>query len=84
MLMPRSMRFLMLLTALALAAPLLSGCESVRYKTVCHTLVTYSLTDQTQLAQELAADPQAVMTHRVVRDYVGLRDQVRACQANGK
>ncbi|ATJ89416.1 hypothetical protein HK16_10680 [Acetobacter senegalensis] len=84
MLMPRSMRFLMVLTALALVAPLLSGCESVRYKTVCPTLVTYSLTDQTQLAQELAADPQAVMTHRVVRDYVGLRDQVRACQESGK
>ncbi|MDN7351773.1 hypothetical protein [Acetobacter senegalensis] len=82
--MPRSMRFLMFLTALALVAPLLSGCESVRYKTVCPTLVTYSLTDQTQLAQELVAAPSATMTRRVVRDYVGLRDQVRACQTDGK
>lgn len=82
--MPRPMRFLMMLTALALIAPLLSGCESVRYKTVCPTLVTYSLTDQTQLAQELVAAPQATVTHRVVRDYVGLRDQVRACQESRK
>lgn len=84
MIMPRSMRFLMMLTALALVAPLLSGCESVRYKPICPTLVTYSLAEQTQLAQELAATPQATMTHRVVGDYAGLRDQGRACQESGK
>lgn len=84
MIIPRSMRLLMLLTAMALVAPLLSGCQSVRYKTVCPTLVMYSQTDQTLLAQELVATPQAITTHRVVRDYVGLRDQVRSCQASGK
>lgn len=84
MLVPRSIRFLMALTTLAVVAPLLSGCESVRYKTICPTLVTYSLAEQTQLARELAASPQATMTHRVVGDYAGLRDQGRACQENGK
>ena len=84
MLVPRSIRFLMALTALAVVAPLLSGCEGVRYKTVCPTLVSYSLNEQTQLAQELAAMPAATMTHRAVRDYAGLRDQVRVCQAGDK
>ncbi|WP_278368078.1 hypothetical protein [Acetobacter orientalis] len=72
------------LLVLLLGALSLSACGAVRYKTVCPTLVSYSLNEQTQLAQELAAMPAATMTHRAVRDYAGLRDQVRVCQAGGK
>ncbi|GFE93509.1 hypothetical protein [Acetobacter persici] len=79
-----SVNALLALAALALVAPLLSGCSPVTYKTVCPTLVPYSITQQTQLAEELVAAPDAPMLHQVVRDYAGLRDQVRACQAEGK
>lgn len=79
-----SVNALLALAALALVAPLLSGCEAVTYKTVCPTLVPYSLAEQTELAQELVAAPNAAMMHRAVSDYAGLRDQVRACQAAGK
>lgn len=76
---PRHSLLLPLLGALSLSA-----CDAVRYKTVCPTLVPYSLNEQTQLAQELAAMPTATMTHRAVRDYAGLRDQVRVCQTGDK
>ncbi|MCP1270911.1 hypothetical protein [Acetobacter cerevisiae] len=79
-----SVNALLALAALALVAPLLSGCSPVTYKTVCPTLVPYSMTQQTDLAEELVATPDAPMLHQVVRDYAGLRDQVRACQAEGK
>lgn len=79
-----SVNALLALVALALVAPLLSGCSPVTYKTVCPTLVPYSMTQQTQLSEELVAATNAPMLHRAVSDYAGLRDQVRACQAAGK
>nr|WP_298797442.1 hypothetical protein [uncultured Acetobacter sp.] len=79
-----SVNALLALAALALVAPLLSGCEAVTYKTVCPALVPYSMTQQTQLAEELVATPDAPMLHQAIRDYAGLRDQTRACQAAGK
>lgn len=79
-----SVNALLALAALALVAPLLSGCSPVTYKTVCPTLAPYSITQLTDLAEELVATPDAPMLHQVVRDYAGLRDQVRACQAEGK
>jgi len=55
----------------------LTGCTSVRY-VPCPTLVTYSKADQTALATEIKAHPQP-QTVRWIEDYIGLRDQVRAC-----
>lgn len=58
----------------------LTGCTSVRY-VPCPTLVTYSATDQQALAGEISAHPQP-QTIRWIGDYIGLRDQVRACSKN--
>ncbi|MBS1063452.1 hypothetical protein [Gluconobacter wancherniae] len=55
----------------------LTGCTSVRY-VPCPTLVTYSAADQKALATEIRARPQS-QTIRWLGDYIGLRDQVRAC-----
>ncbi|WP_229315987.1 hypothetical protein [Gluconobacter wancherniae] len=44
----------------------------------CPTLVTYSAADQKALATEIRARPQS-QTIRWLGDYIGLRDQVRAC-----
>ena len=55
----------------------LTGCTSVRY-VPCPTLVTYSAADQKALATEIRENPQP-QTVRWLGDYIGLRDQVRAC-----
>ncbi|MBS1065945.1 hypothetical protein [Gluconobacter kondonii] len=60
-----------------LLCAVLTGCTSVRY-VPCPTLVTYSKADQTALATEIKAHPQP-QTVRWIEDYIGLRDQVRAC-----
>ncbi len=57
---------------------LLASCSSVRY-VPCPTLVTYSKADQAALAAELKTSPKPE-TVRWIGDYIGLRDQVRACQ----
>lgn len=66
------MRRLILLAGLALA-----GCARV-VPAPCPTLVPYSKADQSALAAELRVHPQPE-TARWIGDYVGLRDQVRAC-----
>ena len=66
--------------AWGLLALTLTGCTSVRY-VPCPTLVTYSAADQKALAGEITARPQA-QTIRWIGDYIGLRDQVRACSKN--
>ncbi|GAB6854481.1 hypothetical protein [Asaia astilbis] len=64
---------------LALVALLgLSSCSSVQY-VPCPVLVTYSKADQAALAAEIKANPNPE-TVRWIGDYIGLRDQVRACQ----
>ena len=65
--------------ALLLCAAL-TGCTSVRY-VPCPTLVTYSTAEQQALASEISAHPQP-QTIRWIGDYIGLRDQVRACSKN--
>ncbi len=55
----------------------LTGCASVRY-VPCPTLVTYAAADQKALATEIRTNPQPE-TVRWIGDYIGLRDQVRAC-----
>ncbi|MDF7675088.1 hypothetical protein PT277_05125 [Acetobacteraceae bacterium ESL0709] len=59
---------------------LLGGCTSPRPKTVCPTLVTYSKTDQQTLMTELMKTSDKPQLVRWLGDYIGLRDQVRACQ----
>jgi len=56
----------------------LSACSSVQY-VPCPTLVNYSKADQVALAAEIKAAPKPE-TVRWIGDYIGLRDQVRACQ----
>lgn len=56
----------------------LSGCAKP-VRVLCPSLVTYSATDEGTLRTELASAPLP-MTHRFMRDYGGLRDQVRACE----
>jgi len=56
----------------------LSACSSVQY-VPCPTLVTYSKADQAALAAEISASPKPEAV-RWIGDYIGLRDQVRACQ----
>ena len=55
----------------------LTGCTSVHY-VPCPTLVEYSKADQAVLATEIKEHPQP-QTVRWIGDYIGLRDQVRAC-----
>lgn len=62
-------------TLLALA---LTGCSSVHYAP-CPTIVPYTKAEQAELASEIRANPQP-QTVRWIGDYIGLRDQVRACQ----
>nr|WP_298797507.1 hypothetical protein [uncultured Acetobacter sp.] len=64
----------------AIAVLFLAGCTTPVLRPECPTLVNYSLADEHTLARELAAHPEMTMTHRVMRDTAGLRDQVRACQ----
>lgn len=66
------------LAIFVLLAVSLSGCTSVKY-VPCPVLVTYTKQDQKALGAELQAHPSP-QTIRVVGDYIGLRDQVRACQ----
>lgn len=56
----------------------LTSCTSVRY-VPCPTLVAYSNTDQMELANEINANPRPQVM-RWIGDYIGLRDQVRACR----
>lgn len=55
----------------------LTSCTSARY-VPCPTLVSYSAADQKELASEIRKSPQTQMM-RWIGDYIGLRDQVRAC-----
>lgn len=55
----------------------LTSCTSVQY-VPCPTLVSYSNADQKALASEIRKSPQPQMM-RWIGDYIGLRDQVRAC-----
>ncbi|MCW2266309.1 hypothetical protein M2305_002256 [Gluconobacter cerinus] len=56
----------------------LTSCTSARYEP-CPTLVSYSNTDQKELASEIRKSPQPQII-RWIGDYIGLRDQVRVCQ----
>ena len=55
----------------------LTSCTSVRH-VPCPTIVSYSNADQKELAREIQGDTQ-IQVVRWIGDYIGLRDQVRAC-----
>lgn len=73
------MRVMLWGAVLGVALVALSGCTRP-VRVLCPSLVTYSAADQSTLSGELASAPLP-MTHRFMRDYGGLRDQVRACEA---
>lgn len=64
--------------ALLLTLPLLAGCATVTASS-CPTLVPYTQEFQNRLADAIERGV-AVEISDVLRDYAGLRDQVRACQ----
>lgn len=74
------MRALLWGAALGISLVALSGC-SRPVRVLCPSLVTYSATDESTLRTELASAALPT-THRFMRDYGGLRDQVRACQGS--
>lgn len=69
----------MMRSAAMTLALVLAGCAP-RIVTACPPLVEYSPAFQDRLAGELAALPEGAATLRAVQDYIGLRDQIRACQ----
>ncbi|WP_308719203.1 hypothetical protein [Komagataeibacter xylinus] len=79
---PRGPRIAAALLALALTAAAvlcLSGCATPPVRPVCLPLKTYSAADQTALRTELDAHTDTPVTHRVVGDYMGMRDADRVC-----
>lgn len=58
---------------------LLNGCQGCSHSLNCPTLVEYSLNEQKAVAEELS-EHNLPHTTRWLSDYVGLRDQVKACQ----
>lgn len=57
----------------------LSGCvEPQAPRAVCPVIVPYSLSDDRALEAALRAHPSPIV-NRYLRDYAGLRGQVRAC-----
>lgn len=66
----------------ALLIPLVllaSACTTKPPDAVCPEIVPYSAADQRALAGEIETHPDLVQTPRFIGDYIGLRDQVRAC-----
>jgi len=61
-----------------------AGCSMPSVQTVCPAMVPYSQQDQAALAGELRAHPDLIQVPRWLQDYIGLRDQVRACRNTGK
>lgn len=57
----------------------LTSCTSIRY-VACPTLVSYPDADQKELESEIRKSPQPQLM-RWIGDYIGLRDQVRACRS---
>lgn len=57
---------------------LLNGCHSCSQSMTCPTIVHYSLNDQKAVAAELS-EHDLPYTTKWLSDYIGLRDQVKAC-----
>ena len=66
---------------LALSSCVTTGPQPVA---VCPTLTVVSADLQAQLAKEVAAMPADSASLFAVKDWIALRDQVRACQGHAK
>lgn len=55
-------------------------CTPAPAPSVCPQIVPYNAADQRALAGELQAHPDLQQVPRFIRDYAGLRGQIRACQ----
>lgn len=66
--------------ALFAALVTLTACTQEPPLLTCPTIVAYTRSDQTRLADELKLHPDLTETPRWLADYIALRDQVRACQ----
>ncbi len=80
--MPKPNPWSMRLTILLLS---LSGCatapsESTNVTAVCPVLVDYTHAQQDAVADALDALPLTSPLRGWIQDYIGLRDQVRACR----
>jgi len=61
----------------------LTGCGAVDSEAgsgACPPVVAYSLAEQTQAAEEIAALPNGALIVGWLADYALLRDQARACR----
>lgn len=68
------------LIALTMMLPLI-GCASTtpEFVHVCPAIVTYSAAQQDAWGREVKASPPGSMLRTITDDYIGLRDQARAC-----
>jgi uncharacterized lipoprotein YmbA len=69
--------------ALLLGLALLAGCSAAAPKPVvfaCPALRSYPPAEQHQAARELAALSPGAELRAMMRDYLDLRNQVRACE----
>lgn len=58
--------------------------RAARAVPTCPHIMAYSIADNQRLKREIQAHTEASMIRRVASDYIGLRDQARACQAKAK
>lgn len=79
-------RFLPLAAVTMLLGSVTSCAPRVQkiYIPTCPHITAYSVADQQQLKREIQAHTEASMIRRVASDYIGLRDQARACQTKAK
>jgi hypothetical protein len=66
----------------SVAAAILSACHTPS-NGVCPALIEYNSTFNRQLADEILDLPADSAVVRAVRDYISLRDQIRACLQSG-
>jgi hypothetical protein len=70
--------FILILCGFIMLA-VVAGCSHVPVA-VCPPLKTYTPEFNQRLASELEAMPADSATVEAIGDYIGLRDQIRACQ----
>lgn len=68
---------------LTLLAAVLAGCSGIPVA-ACPALTAYDGAFSARLADEVATLPEKSALLRVVRDYMSLRDQIRACHGAGR
>lgn len=84
---PRGPRLGAAILAITISAPAvlaLAGCAHPAMRPVCIPLKAYSAGDEKALEAELKAHPDMPVTHDVVRNWLGMRDEDRACLAKAR